>query len=284
VQLFQTDLGVGRRVGDQLEILVGVSDLHEFVVDGGLIGTRIDELADAEFSTTIPLESAVLHVPVRPKRLIQVGLNYHSHLAEVGRPVPDTPMFAVTDTADTLSDPGATVTFPDDDPDQVDHECEVAIVIGAAASALAAADAWSIIAGLTACNDVSARGLQRKGFAEGNFGAGKMLTGFKPLGPGLILAPDASVGPLEISLTVNGEERQRASTADMVFSIPELIEIITRDHALEPGDVVMTGSPAGVGFFTGKFLHDGDVVDITLADLPPLRTRFALRDSVPKGR
>jgi 2-keto-4-pentenoate hydratase/2-oxohepta-3-ene-1,7-dioic acid hydratase in catechol pathway len=166
------------------------------------------------------------------------------------------------------------IHFPADDPDQVDHECELAVVIGAHAHHVDAAHAWSVIAGVTACNDVSARGLQRAGFATGDFGAGKMLPGFKPLGPGIITADEACRGPIEIRLTVNGDQRQEADSSQMVFTIERLIEIISAEHELFPGDVLMTGSPSGVGFFTGKYLSDGDIVDVFVGSMPPLRNSF----------
>jgi 2-keto-4-pentenoate hydratase/2-oxohepta-3-ene-1,7-dioic acid hydratase in catechol pathway len=269
VELFQTSQGIARRAGDTLEILGGLPDLHDLIVLGHLEDARL-----AEASAVVPLDAARFRSPVRPGRLFQVGLNYRSHLAEIGRPVPDKPMYGVSDVEDTISDPDATVVFPPDNGEQVDHECEIAIVIGAAARHIAADDAWTVIAGLTACNDVSARDLQREGLAAGIMTAGKMLPGFKPLGPGLLTSDEAMVGPLDIALTVNGELRQHSTTDDMVFSIPRIVEIVSADHDLVPGDVIMTGSPSGVGFFTGKFLQSGDVVEITLGSLPPLRTTF----------
>jgi 2-keto-4-pentenoate hydratase/2-oxohepta-3-ene-1,7-dioic acid hydratase in catechol pathway len=269
VQLFTTTEGLGRRNGDQLELLDGADDLDVIIRTGA-----IDWARTATVRAVVDLASATFRAPVRPTRLIQVGLNYHSHLAEIGRPALDKPMYGITEVGDALSGPGAVITFPADDADQVDHECEIALVIGSEAHEVRSADAWSVIAGVTACNDVSARGLQRAGMAAGNFGAGKMLPGFKPLGPGLLTTDEVRDGLLTMQLTVNGELRQKTDLSDMVFSIPHLIEVITADHTLVPGDVVMTGSPAGVGFFSGKYLHDGDVVEITVGTLPPLRNTF----------
>jgi 2-keto-4-pentenoate hydratase/2-oxohepta-3-ene-1,7-dioic acid hydratase in catechol pathway len=269
VQLFNTDQGVARRDGDTLQLLDGLVDLHDLIVDG-----RLAECADAAVRATAPIEEAVLRAPVRPTRLVQVGLNYRSHLAEIGRPAPDAPMYTITDAGSSLTDPGAAIVAPADNRDQVDHECEIAVVIGAAAHNVRADDAWSVIAGLTACNDISARDLQREGLMAGNLTAGKMLAGFKPLGPGLLTGDDALGTTLPIELTVNGETRQSSTSDDMVFSIATLIEIISAEHELRAGDVIMTGSPAGVGFFSGRFLADGDVIDIVLGPLPPLRNTF----------
>jgi 2-keto-4-pentenoate hydratase/2-oxohepta-3-ene-1,7-dioic acid hydratase in catechol pathway len=103
--------------------------------------------------------------------------------------------------------------------------------------------------------------------------AGKLLPGFKPFGPGLISADEAH-GTLKIGLTVNGESRQQSDSSDMVFSIPQLVELITASQPLVPGDVIITGSPAGVGIFSGRFLNSGDVVEITLGEMPPLCNTF----------
>jgi 2-keto-4-pentenoate hydratase/2-oxohepta-3-ene-1,7-dioic acid hydratase in catechol pathway len=269
MQLFQTDHGVARRRGDALEVLAGLADLHTLIVDGSVAAA-----ADAPVTDVVPLDGTALSAPVRPRRLIQVGLNYHSHLAEIGMPAPERPMYAITDVGDALGGPGGVVTFPAGHPDEVDHECELAVVIGAPASRVAARDAWGVVAGVTACNDVSARDIQKRGFATGDNLAGKMLPGFKPLGPGLLTADEAASGPIPLRLAVNGEVRQDTDSGQMVVPIPDLVAAITAEHDLVPGDVIMTGSPAGVGFFTGRYLVPGDVVEIWLGPLPPLRTTF----------
>jgi 2-keto-4-pentenoate hydratase/2-oxohepta-3-ene-1,7-dioic acid hydratase in catechol pathway len=270
MEFFQTSEGAARRNGDQLELLDGVSDLHAEIVAG-----RLDALRSAPSSSSVAFADAVLLSPVRPGRLIQVGLNYQSHLDETGMTAPETPMFAVTDVTNQVSAPGATITMPADDPDTVDYECEIGLVIGATAENVSAADAWKYIAGVVAVNDVSARTLQRAGFATRNFAAGKMLEGFKPIGPGIISADEASAGPIPIRLAVNGDVRQQATSDEMVFGISSLIEILSAAMVLHPGDVIMTGSPAGVGFLSGNLLKPGDVTQIWLGDMPPLVNHFA---------
>jgi 2-keto-4-pentenoate hydratase/2-oxohepta-3-ene-1,7-dioic acid hydratase in catechol pathway len=267
MQLFASDAGVGRRVGDDLEIVdSSTTDLYQMILDGTLAN-----LLDGEATTRVPLASVNLLAPVRPRRLVQIGLNYRSHVTETGAPVRATPMYVISDPTDALSGPGAVVPVPAEAPDHLDYECEIAVVIGSAASNVPADEAWSVIAGLTACNDVSARDLQRDGIQRGDMGAGKMCAGFKPFGPGLLTADEAQEGPVGIMTEINGEVRQRSDSSDMVFSIPEIIAFITGEVALEPGDVIITGSPAGVGFFTGNFLEPGDLMEITLGALPPLR-------------
>lgn len=269
MQLFQTTRGVARRRGPVLELLGGLDDLPALLATGSL-----GSVAEAGVVDEIALPDAVLLAPVRPGRLFQVGLNYASHLAEVGLTAPDRPIFAVADAADSVSGPDAVVLLPPDHPDHVDHECEVAVVIGAPAAGVTAASAWSVIAGVTAADDVTARDVQRDGLAAGDRVAGKMLPGFTPLGPGLLTADEAAAGPLLMRLTVNGETRQETDTAEMVFGIPELVAAVSAERPLVPGDVILTGSPAGAGFTTGRYLRPGDVVEITLGPLPPLRTTF----------
>ncbi len=127
------------------------------------------------------------------------------------------------------------------------------------------------LAGLTACNDVTARALQRAGLRNGDVTAGKMLPGFTPFGPGLLIVDELRARRLTIELAVNDEMRQSAEANQMIFSIPELIDAISHAHGLRPGDVIMTGSPAGVGSATGTYLAPGDVVTVTVAPLPSLR-------------
>jgi 2-keto-4-pentenoate hydratase/2-oxohepta-3-ene-1,7-dioic acid hydratase in catechol pathway len=271
MQVFTTDKGIARRAGGRLELIrTEHGDLYDVICAG-----RLDELLAAPTTgESLPLEGAVLRAPVRPTRLALIGLNYRSHLEETGAKAPNSMMFTLTDCAEASNGPDAVIWFPTDAPDQVDHECEIALVIRRPAHREPASRAWDVIAGITACNDVSARDIQRRGFASGNFGAGKMLPGFKPFGPGLATSDEVRDAPIPLRLTLNGEERQRADTKDLIYSIPEVIETITASEALEPGDVIITGSPAGVGFLSGRFLRDGDVVEVLVGDLPALRNTF----------
>jgi 2-keto-4-pentenoate hydratase/2-oxohepta-3-ene-1,7-dioic acid hydratase in catechol pathway len=270
VQLFNTDAGIGRRNGNQLELLDTPHASLEAVIHAG----QLADLETALTRRTVAFGEVRLLAPLNPTRMGQVGLNYRSHLKEIGMPEPETMLFVMSDCTGAIGQPDGTIVLPVDNPDNVDHECEIALVIGAKASKVTAANAWSVIAGVMACNDVSARDVQRAGFATGNKGAGKMLPGFKPLGPGLITTADVSSGPIPIPirLTVNGVERQSADSSEMVFSIPQIIETMSAEHDLMPGDVIITGSPAGVGALEGRFLVDGDVIEIFVGDLPPLRS------------
>lgn len=269
MQLFDIDGAVARRAGSMLEVIAGFDSVHDVIVTQSL-----PEVARAPVVDRVALAETRLSAPVRPARLFQVGLNYDSHVAELGVPPPDRPVFAVTATGAALADPGAAITIPSSNPREIDYEAELAVVIGATAFGVTAHDAWNVVAGITASNDVSARDLQRAGLRTGDLTAGKMLPGFKPLGPGLLTTDEARTGPTPLRLAVNGTVRQSADSSELIFSVPELIEAISRDHALQAGDVIMTGSPAGVGLSTGAFLAAGDVVTITLGPLPALRNVF----------
>jgi 2-keto-4-pentenoate hydratase/2-oxohepta-3-ene-1,7-dioic acid hydratase in catechol pathway len=269
-QLFQTTEGVARRRDDVLEVLDIEGELHDLVMSG-----RVSAARTAAVRSTVPLADARFLVPMRPTRLIQVGLNYRSHLDELGATAPETPIHAIAAVTNEISAPGAVVVMPADDPDTVDYEAEIGLVVGASASNIDAADAWACLAAFTVVNDVSARTLQRAGLANRDFAAGKMLPGFKPLGPGLLLIDGPPAGPLSIRLSVNGEGRQSATTDEMVYPIPELVAFLSTVTTLEPGDIIMTGSPSGIGALTGNFLRPGDVTEIWLQDMPPLVSTFA---------
>jgi 2-keto-4-pentenoate hydratase/2-oxohepta-3-ene-1,7-dioic acid hydratase in catechol pathway len=269
MQLFDVGGAVARRAGMTLEVLSGFDGLHQLIVTQAL-----PEVAHAPVIDVMPLADAHFYAPVRPTRLFQVGLNYHSHLAELGVSAPGRPLYGVAQPGASLTDPDAPISIPTANPHEIDYEAELAVVIGAPATGVRAHDAWNIVAGVTACNDVSARDLQRVGLATGDITAGKLLPGFTPLGPGLLTSDEARSGPIPIRLAVNDTVRQSADSSQMIFSVPELIQAISCDHALQPGDVILTGSPAGVGLSTGTFLAPGDVVTVTLGPLPLLRNAF----------
>jgi 2-keto-4-pentenoate hydratase/2-oxohepta-3-ene-1,7-dioic acid hydratase in catechol pathway len=163
---------------------------------------------------------------------------------------------------------GTRVALPPTAPDRVDFEGEVAVVIGRRASSVRAADAWSHVAGITACDDLTARDVQR---GTGNFGLAKSFDGFCPLGASLVTL-DEYADPDDIGLTtlVDGEVRQEARTTDLVFGVPELVEYLSRHTTLEPGDVISTGTPAGVGEPEGRFLAAGSVVEVRVERVLPL--------------
>jgi 2-keto-4-pentenoate hydratase/2-oxohepta-3-ene-1,7-dioic acid hydratase in catechol pathway len=266
MQLFQTTLGAARRDGDELVILDGTANVVEWAMS--------DKAADAPERERIALSDAVLLAPTVPAQIVLVGLNYRSHLAETGQPTPKTLVFFASHRVEAAGGPGTPIVLPAEAPTQVDYEGEVAIVIGREARDIDPALAWTYIAGVTAANDVSARDLQMEKRPNKDHTAAKTFPSFKPLGPGLISGDEAR-GTLSIRTTVNGEVRQDADTNGMTFGLPEIVATVSKTVVLHSGDVILTGSPAGVGFVNGHFLSPGDVVEITLGALPPLRNEVA---------
>lgn len=266
MQYFTTTKGCARRDGDDLVLLDVAHDaLHTHLLSGDL-----DALADAPGNDRMAIADADFLPPFTPTRLIIIGLNYRAHAEEVGVPTPDQLMFVPAEVGDALSSPGDAIQLPSEYPDQVDYEAEIAVIIGRAAVDVAADAAWDYIAGITAANDVTARDLQMLRLAELDFTTAKLLPTFKPIGPGVISVDEARLG-LTVSSSVNGELRQHATDAEMIFSIPELVSVLSSRLGLQPGDVILTGSPAGVGTAGDVFLRPGDEVSITIGNLPPLR-------------
>lgn len=189
----------------------------------------------------VPYEQAHLLAPVFPTKVVAVGKNYVEHAEEMGSDVPENPIIFIKPATSVIG-PGVPVVYPPDS-ENVHHEAELAVVIGAVARNVMAEDAQSVILGYTAANDVTARDLQRR---DGQWTRGKGFDTFCPLGPAIETELDPLEG-LRIECRVNGEVRQAGSTADMVFGVAELIEFISRVMTLLPGDVVITGTPSGVG-------------------------------------
>jgi 2-keto-4-pentenoate hydratase/2-oxohepta-3-ene-1,7-dioic acid hydratase in catechol pathway len=267
MQLFQTTLGAARREGDELAVLDGTADVVEWAMS--------DDISGAPVKERVALSDAVLFAPTVPAQIVIVGLNYRSHVEEIGQPIPEAIMFFVSDHVEAAAGPETPIVLPAEAPAQVDYEGEVAIVIGREARDIDPALAWTFIAGVTAANDVSARDVQMAGLANKDFTTAKVFPSFKPLGPGLITGDEAR-GRLSITTTVNGELRQDANTDELIFAIPEIVATVSKTVALHPGDVILTGSPAGVGLMKAQFLSPGDVVEVTVGALPPLRNEVAV--------
>ena len=189
---------------------------------------------------------------LEPGAIVCVGLNYRDHILEMGRELPTAPtLFGKL--ARALTDPYADIAMPAVS-DKLDYEAELAIVIGKPGRDVDPAAAWEHVAGLTVLNDVTARDLQRRSV---QWFAGKTLAASTPVGP-VVVTPD-ELGPLDqltISLTVNGEERQRSRLGELVFDVPALVADLSRLVDLRPGDLIATGTPGGVGDAAGRFLAD----------------------------
>jgi 2-keto-4-pentenoate hydratase/2-oxohepta-3-ene-1,7-dioic acid hydratase in catechol pathway len=248
MRLVTFDGGFGRVEGDVV-IPMG-PDLVAYLATG--------EAADG---TPVALADVRLLAPVpRPGKVIGIGLNYRDHAAESGQPIPQAPIL-FPKFANSVIGPGAPIVIPPET-EQPDYEAELGVVIGRTAHRVSEADALSFVAGYTCVNDVSARDLQ---FESSQWMLGKAIDTFLPCGPWLVTVdeiPDPQA--LAVRLTLNGEELQSSSTAQMVFGVAELVTSLSRTMTLEPGDLIATGTPPGVGFARKPpvWLRDGDVVSV----------------------
>jgi 2-keto-4-pentenoate hydratase/2-oxohepta-3-ene-1,7-dioic acid hydratase in catechol pathway len=196
------------------------------------------------------LAAVTVLAPVRPSKFVCVGLNYRDHAAELSKTLPAEPMLFLKPSTATL-DPGAPIKLPPG-VGRVDHEAELAVVVGRTAHRVPAARAWDYILGITCVNDVTARDMQNK---EIQYTRCKGFDTFAPIGP--CIATGANGAPRGVEAWVNNVKRQGSSTSQLIFPIEQLVEYITFVMTLEPGDVISTGTPSGVGP-----LRHGDVVTI----------------------
>lgn len=230
--------------------------------------------APATDGAPVPLSSIDLLAPVpRPGKIICIGLNYRDHAAETGKAVPTEPVLFAKFANSVVAD-HATVAIPAVT-DEVDWEAELGVVIGRTASRVSVEDALAHVAGYTCTNDLSARDLQR---SSSQWTRGKAVDGFLPMGPVLVTAdevPDPQ--DLTISCTVNDLRVQHSSTAQMVFGVAELVSYLSQTMTLEPGDVIATGTPPGVGMAMSppQFLQPGDVVVVEIEGLGRLTTTMS---------
>ena len=205
-------------------------------------------------------------LPYRPGKIIAIGRNYAAHAAETGHDVPKEPIFFSKSPTACIGPEQAIVTRPEYG--RVDHEGELAIVIGSTAKDVAPEAARECIAAYTLLNDVTAREMQKKDIDAGHpWFRSKSLDTFCPFGPYLVLR-DALPWPLEVDIecAVNGEVRQKSNTGRFIFKLPELISYVSRFITLEPGDVISTGTPEGIGP-----LQPGDNVEVRVPEIGVLR-------------
>ena len=214
----------------------------------------------------IPFSEARLLSPILPTKIVAVGRNYADHAAEFGNDVPEDPILFLKPSTSVIG-PEDPIVLPAAS-EEVHHEAEMAIVVGKVSRHVRAEDAHSVILGYTAANDVSARDLQR---SDGQWGRAKGFDTFCPLGPAI----ETEFDPLEdhtLECLVNGVVRQGASVNDLIFGVAELIEFITSVMTLLPGDVILTGTPAGVGPIV-----DGDRVEVRLDGIGTLANPVVAR-------
>jgi 2-keto-4-pentenoate hydratase/2-oxohepta-3-ene-1,7-dioic acid hydratase in catechol pathway len=244
----------GRFPADPMAAVVAWDALREW--GDGLGPDRFDAPADrVRFDAPVP----------RPAKVFAIGLNYRGHAEEAGLDIPRAPM-VFTKFPNCLTGPHAPVDVASG---FVDYEAELVAVIGRRAKSIAAERALDVVAGYCAGQDISDRKLQ---FSDkpAQFSLGKSLDGFGPIGPEVV-SLDGLRDPndLEITCEVAGERLQHARTTDMIFAVPELVAYLSRYCTLEPGDLIFTGTPAGVGSVRNprRYLKPGEVIRTTIEDL-----------------
>lgn len=247
-------LGVGTLQGDRVQP-VRAQSLQEVIQGQGL------EPAGDAFA----LSSATLKAPLRPGKIIAVGQNYLDHCREQNVAPPERPILFAKFPLSVIG-PHEQVRWPEGFSEQVDYEAELALVIGKLASRVNEADALDYLFGYTAANDISARDVQ---FGDKQWLRGKASDTFCPLGPAVVTRDEvADPQTLPIKTRINGTTLQDSNTKEMIFQVKHLVAFISKAITLEPGDVILTGTPDGVGVFRKPpiFLKPGDKLEVEIAD------------------
>lgn len=223
--------------------------------------------------TVVPTDTAKLLAPVDPPQIVAIGLNYRRHAVESGFPIPELPLVFVK-TSNTIVGPGGPVMLPKMAPTEVDYEAELVIVIGKEAKNVAESDVGDYVLGYTCGNDVSARDCQLK--IDKQWARGKCFDTFAPVGPWIQTQLDADNA--DIGLTIDGKVMQASNTSDMVFSCPQLVSFISRCMTLQPGSVIFTGTPEGVGLGRDPqvYLKAGETMSVEIAGIGTLTNPIVL--------
>jgi len=239
-------------------------------IEGAWLGQQdwTDQLRD----TGQPLAPGPLLAPFDPVDILCIGLNYRLHAKETGKPLPAHPVVFKKSPA-AVQHPGQPIELPRHlRSDQVDYEGELVVVIGRRCKNVAARDALNYVLGYTCGNDVSARDWQKQK-GGGQFCRGKTFDTFAPLGPCLVTADEIpDPGALSLQTRLNGQVMQHASTEDLIFGIPQLIEFLSGSTTLLPGSAIFTGTPSGVGFARQppRYLQPGDTVTVAIEGIGEL--------------
>ena len=231
------------------------------LVRGGSLSLEDNRIVSG--GEVLAIEDVELLAPCCPSKIVCVGLNYVEHANELKMKLPDEPILFLKPPSAVIG-PGAEIVLPQSS-QRVDYEGELGVVIGKRCKAIAADEAKKYILGYTCFNDVTARDLQQK---DGQWTRAKSFDTFAPFGPWI-----ASIDPAnaDIETRVNGEVKQSSNTSDLIFGVPKLIEFISQVMTLEPGDVIATGTPPGVGR-----LEKGDMVEVEIKGIGVLKNRVAL--------
>lgn len=265
---------IGKIVGESVVDLSGVAGVT------GSMRSLLAELPalrgalEACDGPVLPLASVVLEAPVNdPQKYLAIGMNYQAHADEAaaaGVPIPTSQLW-FNKQVSCINGPFANVDLPKAS-EKVDYEAELGVVIGKRCRHVSREDARSVIAGYLVTNDVTARDWQ---FRSPTYTLGKSFDTHGPIGPWLTTDDEvADPHALEMWLTVNGVEKQRTITGDMIYDIYDQIAYLSTVMTLEPGDILATGTPAGVGIASGSFLQPGDVVRVEVAGLGAIENRM----------
>lgn len=257
-----------RFISQRNEELFGIyrDDTWAEIIYGNIFGSYLPTGQHAKIKQLLP--------PLLPVDILAVGLNYRDHADEVGMTYPDLPILFIKATSSVIGH-GDTILLPAAGPDQVDYEAELAIIIGKKAKNVPPERALDYIFGYTCANDISARDWQIEK-QKRQWARGKSFDTFCPLGP-WIITKEEIVDPqsLQIRTIINGEVLQDSNTANMIFSVTDLISDLSRSITLLPGTVILTGTPKGVGFTRNPpvFLKEGDEVTVEIEKIGRLTNR-----------
>jgi len=243
-------------------------ELVPYDFDGDMIDLMLDDLSPGKREDLrIPVQSATfLPSVLHPSKIIAIGLNYLDHANEGNAEIPKTPL-VFTKFSNSLIGHNQEICWDQDITKQVDYEAELAVVIGEVVHKCSVQEANDYIWGYTCANDVSARDLQ---FGDGQWVRGKSLDTFCPLGPWIVRSEEMDFpNSLKIQCRVNGKVMQESNTEKMIFSIPELVSFLSNHFTLFPGDIILTGTPDGVGAFRKPpvYLKHGDTVDVEIESI-----------------
>jgi len=266
---------LGKVTGDQVidlsTALNGETSMRSLIAQLDDLRETLEAVTEPAF----PLSSVTLEAPINdPQKFLAIGMNYQAHADEAaaaGIPVPTSQLW-FNKQVSCITGPYAAVDLPKVS-DKLDYEAELAFVIGKRCRHVAEADALSVVAGYLVCNDVSVRDWQQR---SPTYTLGKSFDTHGPLGPWITTSDEiADPHAMTLHLAVNGEEKQRSSTGDMIYNINKQIAYLSTVMTLEPGDIIATGTPSGVGIAHNSFLKVGDVVRVEVDGLGYIENRIA---------
>jgi acylpyruvate hydrolase len=256
----------GIRTGASIEVHPDAASVIDIALGATTPGSEVVALAEVELLAPVP----------RPGKIICIGLNYRAHAIEGGNAIPDYPAVFMRG-ATSLADPGGNLIYPECS-DKLDYEAELAVIIGKTATNVSAADALDYVAGYSCFNDGSVRDYQRK---STQWTIGKNFDGTGGFGPELVTPDELPAGAsgLRLVARLNGAIMQDSNTADMIFNVATLIATLSEAMTLEPGDVIATGTPSGVGYARTPpvFMQPGDVCEIEIEQIGILTNKVARR-------